>query len=149
MTAFVDLRRGEASDRPPGALIFATDPENRVLLQLRDDRPGVNWGGYWGLFGGGVEPDDADLSHAAQREFHEEVGLSLPLERFLPMAQLTSTSPMRTPLFVFRLTGAVEPQDITLGEGAGFGFFTSEQVEHLTLVPSLTDVMALWRKETL
>ncbi|MEM9270435.1 MAG: NUDIX domain-containing protein, partial [Pseudomonadota bacterium] len=66
----MDLRRGEASDRAPGALIFATDPDNRVLLQLRDDRPGVNWGGYWGLFGGGLEPHDADLSHAAQREFH-------------------------------------------------------------------------------
>ncbi|MEO1549751.1 MAG: NUDIX domain-containing protein [Pseudomonadota bacterium] len=147
MTGFVDLGGGAPGDVPPGALIFVTDTDQRILLQLRDDWDHVNWPGHWGLFGGGAEPEDQDLTHTAQREFYEEVGLHLELSRFVPMARLTATSERRTALFVYRLQGSLSPADITLGEGAGFGFFNAAQAANLPLVPSSAQVVAHWRQQ--
>jgi len=47
-----------------------------VLLQLRDDLPGVSFGGTWCLPGGGVEKGEKP-KEAAIREFAEETGYRL------------------------------------------------------------------------
>ena len=52
------------------ALIVLDD--GRYLLQQRDEIPGIWYPGFWGLFGGGVEPGEDPLL-ALERELKEEL----------------------------------------------------------------------------
>lgn len=54
-----------------GAVLWHAD--GTVLLQHRDDRPGVKDPGKWSLFGGGIEPGE-DPETAMLRELDEEIG---------------------------------------------------------------------------
>ncbi len=56
--------------RKVGAIISVSDG---YLCQLRDDKPGIEWPGYWGLFGGHVDKGESDLQ-AIRRELQEELG---------------------------------------------------------------------------
>jgi len=46
------------------------------LMQLRDERPDIWYGGCWGLFGGAVEPGEEPLA-ALRRELREELELEV------------------------------------------------------------------------
>ncbi len=47
------------------------DSDNRALLQLRDNKPGLNAAGLWVFPGGHKEPGE-DILSCAKREFFEE-----------------------------------------------------------------------------
>jgi 8-oxo-dGTP diphosphatase len=51
--------------------------DNAALLQLRDDKPGLNAAGLWVFPGGHCEPGES-LEAAARREFREETGYLCP-----------------------------------------------------------------------
>lgn len=53
------------------ALIFTDD--GRYLMQHRDDLPGIFFPGFWGCFGGAVEPGESP-ERAIRRELAEELG---------------------------------------------------------------------------
>src|ERR1700733_4323391 len=53
----------------------------RLLLQQRDDIPGILYPGAIGLFGGHREGDETFLA-CAVREIHEELSYYVPPERF-------------------------------------------------------------------
>lgn len=57
-----------------GAVLFT--PDGRYLMQLRDDLPSVSMRGYWGLFGGVIEPGEEPAA-ALLRELREELGLEI------------------------------------------------------------------------
>lgn len=48
------------------------DEAGRFLMQLRDDIASVRYPGYWGLFGGGIDPDES-AEDALVREIEEEL----------------------------------------------------------------------------
>lgn len=133
------LRPGNAA----AAIIFLDD--GRYLLQLRDNRKGIFFPGYWGLFGGSVEeneqPDDA-----LRRELEEELGLIVtelrPLTRFeFDLAPMGLTRIYRE-FFEVRLSVAAV-SSLRLGEGTAFDVFTREQV---LAMPRLApyDAFAIW-----
>lgn len=49
---------------------------DRFLLQLRDNIPGIVYPGYWGFFGGHLEPGETP-EVALRREVLEEIGYSI------------------------------------------------------------------------
>jgi 8-oxo-dGTP diphosphatase len=57
-----------------GAVLFT--PDGRYLMQLRDDLPSVSMRGYWGLFGGVIEPGEEPAA-ALVRELREELALEV------------------------------------------------------------------------
>lgn len=67
LTAGPRLRPAEAA----AALIVTAD--ERYLMQLRDEKPGIFFPGWWGCFGGAVEPGESP-QEAIRRELDEEVG---------------------------------------------------------------------------
>ena len=123
-----------------GALTLALNRRGDVLLQLRDDIEGIIAPGYWGFFGGGVEPGE-DLQEAAAREFEEEAGLTLAPPMFEPFATVVSSLPPHGLLYIHRLQTPVEARDLRLGEGAGFAFCSRRQWEQLDLIPYLRPVL--------
>lgn len=50
--------------------------EGKVLLQLRDNKPGINYPDTWSLIGGFID-DGETPEQAALREVEEEIGLKL------------------------------------------------------------------------
>jgi 8-oxo-dGTP diphosphatase len=68
------------------AVVF--DTSGNLLLQLRDDIPGILYPGKIGLFGGHREGDETFLN-CVVREVHEELSLFIPQARFELIAQRT------------------------------------------------------------
>jgi 8-oxo-dGTP pyrophosphatase MutT (NUDIX family) len=67
LTAGPPLRPAEAA----AALIVTVDA--RYLMQHRDDKPGIFFPGWWGCFGGALEPGESP-EQAVRRELAEELG---------------------------------------------------------------------------
>lgn len=65
------------------AIIF--DTRGRLLLQQRDNIPGIAFPGKIGLFGGDIEGDETFLE-CVVREVREEIGYDIPPERFEHLA---------------------------------------------------------------
>lgn len=133
------------ADRPDSArravVLAAHDRARRVLLQLRDaDRP-IVYPGWWGMFGGEIEPGET-IAAAGRREFREETGLDLADGHMAPLGWIASRWPGGGRLFALRITVAIEPRDLQLAEGAGFAFFTAAQLPDLRLAPECRPVLA-------
>ena len=119
-----------------GALVYVIDGEGRALMQLRDDRPGVIHAGYWSPFGGGVEAGET-LVQAALGEIEEETGLRLAPEALRPFGRVVSDAPRRTRLHAFVARQVFGPEEVRLGEGAGFALLSAEQLRDARVSPPL------------
>ena len=64
----------------------------RVLLQQRDDIPGLLYAGMIGLFGGHREGEETFLA-CLQRELHEETGLTIEARRCEPLVRIDLNYP--------------------------------------------------------
>jgi 8-oxo-dGTP diphosphatase len=111
---------------PHGASIFLHHaPTRRVLLQHRtDDAP--SYPGYWGMFGGGEEPeDDGDPLRTIRREVHEELGLTLDPANIVALWNyLTSRGSHR---YVFLYPWADPDYPFAQTEGQGRGWYTTQE----------------------
>lgn len=59
------------------AIVHAKEPEESVLLILRQVHPDDPWSGHWSLPGGRRDSTDADALETALRELQEECGVTL------------------------------------------------------------------------
>ncbi len=75
---------GEEGPLKPGdavaALIVLED--NRYLMQLRDQKPGIFYPGHWGCFGGAMDPGES-VEQTLARELNEEIGLEAATGRYV------------------------------------------------------------------
>ena len=105
-------------------------PDGHFLLQLRDEISEIFYPGHWGLFGGGVEPDEDDQA-ALTRELEEELGFRVteaePFVRFdFDLAAVGQGRIYRQFFVVF--PGWDELREMTLGEGKAKQAFSPEDV---------------------
>lgn len=127
-----ELRLGAAV-----AVILLT-PERHLLLQRRDDKPEIWYPGYWGCFGGGIDPDETP-AEALVREVREE--LSIGLESFSYFMTISfaveGVTSKALPRFYF-VSHLSERQlaELVLGEGQEYrGFPGDRSLRDLRIAP--------------
>ena len=69
----MDLTSGPRLRPAEAAAALIVTPDARYLMQHRDDKPGIFFPGWWGCFGGGLEPGESPAD-AVRRELAEELG---------------------------------------------------------------------------
>jgi ADP-ribose pyrophosphatase YjhB (NUDIX family) len=110
--------------RPAYAVGLITAPDGRLLLQLRDDKPGLPGAGLWGFFGGHVE-DGERPSAAFLREMEEELGWRpRRFELFAPRDVDRDGWHVTSHAFAAHLDVPVE--QLTLGEGQAMQLFAPD-----------------------
>ena len=130
-----------------GILIERKD--GKMLFQLRDNNPKIRNRNCWGLFGGGIEPEEEPME-AAIRELKEELGLSIKKEQL----KLWMVIPFyKKKNYLFKLHLDREISSLKLGEGAGMGYFTISEmrkkkniVKNLKILLYIYPIISLFRR---
>lgn len=97
----------------PGCLAVILTSRREIILQLRDDKPGIGWPGYWSLPGGGREPGETPMD-TILREIKEETGITPDT---IEEATVAPYTPLKTSPHVFLGTWDGEESELVLGEG--------------------------------
>ena len=125
------------------AIILSND--EKYVLQLRDDKPGIFFPAHWGLFGGGIDEGESE-EQALRRELHEELGIAVFFLRHLMRFEfdLTSIRLGRFTRSFFEVSLTTETMNtIRLAEGQSLGLFSrAEVLEVFPVTPY--DAFALW-----
>ncbi|MBD2387902.1 NUDIX hydrolase [Cylindrospermum sp. FACHB-282] len=96
--------------------------DNKFLMQLRDNVPGIAYPGCWGLFGGHIEKGESP-NVALKRELIEEIGYDLP--SFSEFGCYSDNNIFR---HVFQAPLLVEVNQLVLNEGWDMGLLTPEDI---------------------
>lgn len=117
--------------------------QDRYLMQLRDQKPGIFYPGHWGLFGGAIEPGESPVA-TLRRELKEELGLTAADVRFATEFTFTFGRFGRVTRYFFRITVDTEAQQsLRLHEGAAMRLFTAAEILNLPRVVPY-DSFAIW-----
>ncbi|AFY38358.1 NUDIX hydrolase [[Leptolyngbya] sp. PCC 7376] len=91
-----------------------------VLMQLRDDIPGIIYPGCWGFFGGHLEPSETP-EEALEREILEEIAYQIPRTKIQKFGvysdELQSETLKSVHRHVFQVPLTVFLRDLILNEG--------------------------------
>lgn len=112
-------------------------PQDRLLLQLRDDIPNIWYPSTWGCFGGAIEKGERSLD-ALRRELYEELELIFS-EATLISRLVFDLRPLNLDC-CFREYYLVEPTEdalngMPLHEGERMGTFTNAELAEISLTP--------------
>ncbi|MHC5727763.1 MAG: NUDIX hydrolase [Nostoc sp.] len=110
------------NNQPVHVAIAILYQKNKFLMQLRDNIPGILYPGYWGLFGGHIEPGETP-EVAVKREILEEIGYILP-----PFVEFGYYPDERVVRHVFHAPLLVELNQLVLNEGWDMGLLTPEDI---------------------
>jgi 8-oxo-dGTP pyrophosphatase MutT (NUDIX family) len=98
-------------------------PEQRYLMQLRDNIPGIVYPGCWGFFGGHLESGEQP-EKALRRELLEEINFTAT--RLVPFGCYDAGGVMR---HVFAGPLTIPLHELVLTEGWDLGFFDRAAIE--------------------
>ncbi|MFD8596700.1 NUDIX domain-containing protein [Kitasatospora sp. NPDC059646] len=117
-----------------GVLVLVTTPgRERVLLNLRDDHPGIAWPGHWAPIGGWREGHES-AHDCAVREIHEEAGITVTALRPLPAPRHPLLADTTT---VLHAVYDGPERALVLGEGQALRMVPREEVPALRTPPYL------------
>jgi 8-oxo-dGTP diphosphatase len=107
-----------------GSVVLLVDAQQRIAMQLRDNKPGLPAANKWGLFGGLIDAAETP-KETALREIQEELlitldpnRLSLYRKHYIPEQRLTT--------WVFHYTVDGELDNAILQEGQMWDFIGSD-----------------------
>jgi 8-oxo-dGTP diphosphatase len=122
-----------------GTLLY--DEMQRILLQLRDDNPGIWNPGYWNLPGGRVEAGENELD-AVKREFIEETGYPLKEPRVLRVEVINTGKNEIQRTFFYEAYDGKQP--IKCNEGQDMRFFSRSEIDNLRFVPDHLPIVEMF-----
>ncbi|NDJ16919.1 NUDIX hydrolase [Myxacorys almedinensis] len=101
------------------AILYRND---QFLMQLRDNIPTIVYAGFWGLFGGHIEPGETS-ELAVERELLEEIGYQIP-----SIAKFGVYEDEKVVRHVFHAPLTVEVSELVLMEGWDLGLLTVDDI---------------------
>jgi len=110
------------SDRSVHVAIAILHHQNKFLLQLRDDIPGIIYPGHWSLFGGHIESGETP-DVAVKRELLEEIGYILPT-----LFKFDCYADTKVVRHVYHAPLTVTLNQLVLSEGWDMDLLTPEQI---------------------
>ncbi|ACU37340.1 MFS transporter [Actinosynnema mirum] len=128
-TAALTRRRRAPRPEPEGVQIILVNTRDEVLLQLRDDKPGIPHPNTWCIPGGHLDPGETPRQ-AATRELNEEMGLTIPAHH---LHHITSTRRAYGYEHTYWTRLDVDPTTIDLTEGQRVQHFTAAQTATMAL----------------
>ena len=125
----------------PCVAIVILNDRREVLLQLRDNRPGLAYANQWTLPGGKVEGDETPEA-AAHRELKEETGLTLPLSPWKVYERRHLAGEILIEQHVFVAHVGDRRPDFTLGEGQALRFVSGGELASLSIAFGFETLLA-------
>lgn len=121
------------------AAVLLHTSDGKLIMQLRDDKPGIDYPGYLTLFGGLCRAGESPKAGAI-REIREELGLELDesklsLWRHYDKPAERDGSPAR--LHIFSYGAHVDPAVLVVREGQGYQLVGSEDDLDLVKITKL------------
>jgi 8-oxo-dGTP diphosphatase len=104
------------------AVCILHTPDDRFLLQLRDNVPNIIYPGCWGLFGGHIEAGETP-EIAVVREIYEEIGYDL-----VDAIKFAVDREEKVIRHIFSAPLDVGLADLVLGEGWDMGLLTLAEI---------------------
>lgn len=112
--------------------------DNKVLMQLRDEKAEIVYPGHWGFFGGAIEDGELPMQ-SAKRELYEEI--RYVAEEIFVLSIDRLIVPHEMLLYSFYCLLKAEIEELELHEGFDFGLFTLEQIRSSQLFSNKTNKM--------
>lgn len=104
--------------------------ENRVLMQLRDEKAHIVFPGHWGFFGGSLNSGEP-ASQGAGRELFEETSYKPSQLHYLSTDRIGSHNDRISHSFYCALSEPLE--HLELNEGSDWGLFSLAEVKSTRL----------------
>lgn len=137
--AAVGPRRGVPPEYISAGIILL-DPEGRVLLQLRDDRPDIMFPNHWGITGGAGREGESP-AEIARREVREETGLDVDHASFFRTYTFPDEHGDRE-VHIFFAPAAAASGIMRVGEGRALRFFAPAELAAIDIAYNHRQVLA-------
>ena len=127
--------------RKATACIIKNNKEEVLLQKKTLDYP--VYPGGWTFFGGQVESNES-VNNAITRELKEEIGIKISPKFLFSSNYPLNNKPNEVHVFLASLN---DLSKISLKEGAGFGFFSKEELKDIKLTPDAKVILNKFFKE--
>mgnify|MGYP001615344193 CR=1 FL=1 len=107
--------------------VIALMKENKILLQLRDNKLDINYPGFWSLIGGQIEKNETPLS-GLEREIKEEI--TAPVYNIDFVSEILHNQNRYCPkhvIYLFKGNISKDLEDINILEGQKLDLFSYEE----------------------
>lgn len=117
------------------AKIILLDKYERLVLQLRDNKPDIVYPNFWAEIGGQIEKDESPIE-ALNREIKEEISCRVYNISFLSKFYVAEHD---CELYMFKGKINDRINNITLYEGQRLGLFELKDLDKIKIVPKLKE----------
>jgi len=121
--------------KPKGSSIIFVNPQNQILLFLRDDKPDLAYKNMWDVLGGHVESNETPQD-CIIREMKEEIGIELQNFQFLCEKEFDDRIE-----YTFWKEVDLKIEDINLMEGQKLKWFSREEAASTELAFGFNEIV--------
>jgi len=108
--------------------------KNNYLLQLRDNKKGIYFPNFWGIFGGRVENNES-YKKAIEREIKEETNLIVKASKMILATNSKAINFKKKFNTIYYECKVLKKRKIILTEGQRYKFFSFNQIKKLNIIP--------------